>query len=102
MNEYTEARKRIPDENAIYVYRVGRGFSYKEAPDWRSKMKGVITYPCCPFCGKRVGEDNKDFNSGTFCDRSCYIAYEMHVNKKDFTNEELIREEQLKQLLFIF
>jgi hypothetical protein len=29
------------------------------------------------FCGKRVGPDNRNGVSGTFCDESCNIAWQM-------------------------
>lgn len=102
MNVYKEALKRVPDHNATYVYKIGYSFSYKESPGWQQKNCGVITYPCCPFCGTRTGEDNRDFKAGTFCDIACYIANQMFVHKVDYTEEELIEEERLRQLHFQF
>lgn len=53
-------------------------YSYKLIDDWKVKNEGVIFYPCCPFCGIRVGPDDKQFISGAFCDYTCKIAWHLH------------------------
>ena len=42
---------------------------------------GMITYPCCPYCGARRGPDNRDFVNGAFCDEACRLAYKLHYNE---------------------
>lgn len=101
MNKYSEARKRIFDDKQ---YRGAAGFAYKESEkSCEYPGCGIITYPCCPFCGKRVGEDNRYFRRGLWCDVVCLIAYNMHgTEKKDmkvWDDLEIIENERLKQLL---
>jgi hypothetical protein len=97
MNKFTEARKRIFDDKQ---YRGASGFAYKESEKSCAYPGcGIITYPCCIFCGKRVGEDNRDFRSGRYCDDICRIADDMRIYEEDYKDEEIIEEERLKQLL---
>lgn len=54
--------------------KIRKEYSYIETPraTW---VNGVETYPVCPFCGKSVGEVNKEFRSGDFCDYICLEAW---------------------------
>jgi hypothetical protein len=120
-NEYTEARKRVWDDT-LWSFEDDPGrrieYSYRESPEsCKTPSTGVITYPCCAFCGIRTGSDNRSFVSGHFHDNACEIAWDLRQHKRVYTEEELkfrnkrlkeiddmeiIRHNQLRQLNFSF
>ena len=66
-------------------------YAYRESPESCCKPgTGVITYPCCPFCGVRNkifhndelvdAPDDKDFKRGFFCSCDCKLAWELKYN----------------------
>lgn len=58
-------------------------YSYKETTNWKEKNNGVITYPCCPHCGSKVGEDNREFTPGWFCSEECRMAWKLHYRNRN-------------------
>lgn len=79
IEEIQRAKKKVFDKSLWLEENssMRRTYSYKETKDWKQKMRGVETYPVCPFCGIGVGEPNKDFNRGLFCDKDCERAWEI-------------------------
>ena len=104
-NIYTEARSRIFDTTLWLEEKPFERLKYahKDSPEsCKTPATGWISYPVCPFCGVRVGSDNKEAQSGDFCHNACRYAFHMKFSEMDYREEEAREQNRLNQLTFKF
>lgn len=94
---YDESRERVKDPTLPEGALNRRMNAFKDAGDG-------LTYPCCPYCGERRGEDNDKKLRGELCDLACVIAWKRDFDGKDFTESETrlklrLREVELEMML---
>lgn len=88
---YDIARERELDKTLPSQPFNRRREAYKAAGDG-------LTYPCCPYCGKRLGEDNSEKKRGEMCDLACLIAWKMRFDGRDMSEDEARAKRALEDL----
>lgn len=91
LRKFVSAVRQHPlDQSQLPNPHIREAFAFKTVP---TKL-GVVTYPCCPYCGARQGPDNEKFLRGRLCSKNlCHFAWQLKFNRPRFA--KIIRQECL-------